>query len=230
MTAQKPACDQVGERIWRVANLVHASNTYICATGEPEDCFLVDPGTDSELIDSTLAELGLKPSHIFCTHGHFDHVGSAAFFQGKYGAACYLHRGDQKTMRGSNFLMMAFRIPFTMTLPRTEGLEGFAGNLGGQTLRAIDAPGHTPGSCVLHYGNALFTGDTLYYRGVGLSKLPGGDSEQLKATLLGLWHSLPADAQVFPGHGECGPLAKVKTDNKSLLQFLGLMEPREGEA
>jgi len=222
MVAQGSNGQEVGEQIWQIVNQIHPSNSYICATGELEDCFLVDPGTDVEAIDVALAGLGLKPSRIFCTHGHFDHVGSALFFQEKYGAACFLHSGDQKTMRGSNFLMMAFKIPFLMKMPKTEVLEGFSAILGGRELRSVDAPGHTPGSCIVQYGNALFTGDTLYTRGVGLSKLPGGNSEQLKATLLGLWNSFPTDALVFPGHGECGALATIKTENTALLDFLGL--------
>jgi hydroxyacylglutathione hydrolase len=223
-------CQAVGDGIWMVANQIHPSNSYLVATGESGGCFLVDPGTDAEAIDAALVELGLKPSWIFCTHGHFDHAGSAAFFQDKYGAACYLHSGDQKTLRGSNFLMMAFKIPFVMKMPKTEPLEGYSGCLGGRELRAVDAPGHTPGSCIVQYGQALFTGDTLYTRGVGLSKLPGGSSTQLKATLLGLWDAFPADAQVFPGHGECGKLATIKIENSPLLEFLGLKaRPGGGE-
>jgi hydroxyacylglutathione hydrolase len=222
MSDQQSNCQLVGEGIWRVANQIHPSNTYLCATGEPGECFLVDPGTDGDAIDAALVDLGMKPKQIFCTHGHFDHIGSAAFFQEKYGSACFLHSGDQKTMRGSNFLMMAFKIPFVMKMPQTTALEGFASACGGRELRSIEAPGHTPGSCIIQYGNALFTGDTLYSLGIGLSKLPGGNSDQLKATLLKLWGAFPEAAQVFPGHGECGALATIKTENKPLLAFLGL--------
>ena len=52
---------------------------------------------------------------VILTHGHFDHAGGAAWFQEKYGAPCYLHGADLKTLRSSNFLIMAFRIPFSMT-------------------------------------------------------------------------------------------------------------------
>jgi glyoxylase-like metal-dependent hydrolase (beta-lactamase superfamily II) len=215
-------CQQVGERIWLVRNHLQRSNSFVCATGEPGACFLVDPGTDGEAIDAALGGLGLTPRQVFCTHGHFDHTASAALFQERYGAACYLHGADQKTLRGSNFLMMAFKIPLVMKLPRTEELAGFAAAVGALRLEAIAAPGHTPGSCVLRYGDALFTGDTLYARGVGLSKLPGGDDARLKATLLALWDAFPAGTQVLPGHGPCGTLAAIKAENQPLRSFLGL--------
>jgi glyoxylase-like metal-dependent hydrolase (beta-lactamase superfamily II) len=228
MTDQDPV-RQVDDRVWRVVNQIHPSNSYICATGEPGACFLVDPGTDAEVIDLALGRLGLEPRHIFCTHGHFDHVGSASFFQEKYGASCHLHGADLKTMRGSNFLLMAFKVPFSMRLPKVDEAEGFTLALGDHDLRVIPAPGHTPGSCLFQYGHALFTGDTLYAHGVGLSRLPGGDPGKLKATLLALWDRLPDEALVFPGHGDCAPFANIRRDNLPLLAFLGLVDVPERE-
>ena len=223
LETQDAVC-QVGERIWRVVNRTFPSNTYICATGEPGVCFLVDPGTDPEAIDKALGVLGLEPRHIFCTHGHFDHAGSAAFFQEKYGANCYLPRGDLKTLRGSNFLLMAFRIPFSMKMPRVEAAEGLAMVLGEEEMRILAAPGHTPGSCLLCYGQVIFTGDTLYSYGVGLSKLPGEDGGMLKATLSALWDKLPTEALVFPGHGDWATFGHIQKNNAPLLDFLGLNE------
>jgi hydroxyacylglutathione hydrolase len=220
---------QVGHGIWRVTNRLFASNSYICATGEPGACFLVDPGTDVEVIEVGLQHLGLQPRHIFCTHGHFDHVGSAAHFQTKYGAPCYLHGLDLKTLRGGNFLMMAFRIPFSLKQPKVEEAEGLSMNIGGRELRFLTAPGHTPGSCLVQFGQALFTGDTLFGYGVGLSKLPEGDPATLKTTLLGFWDSLPGEALVLPGHGDCATFADIQRDNLPLLRFLGLLESSERE-
>lgn len=225
----RDSISQVENGIWRVVNRIFPSNTYICATGEPGVCFLVDPGTDSEAIDAALGELGLQPRQIFCTHGHFDHVGSAAHFQAKYGAPCYLHRDDIRTLRGGNFLMMAFRIPFTLKQPSVKEAEGLTMVLGGQELRAIVSPGHTPGSCIIQYGRALFTGDTLFSYGVGLSKLPEGDPGKLKATILALWDHIPVDALIFPGHGDCGPFATIRRDNRPLLHFLGMIESPDRE-
>ena len=215
---------QVGDRVWRVVNRVFPSNTYICATGDPKGCFLVDPGTDPETIEEALVTLGLKPCHVFCTHGHFDHAGSAAYFQGKYDVNCYLHGADLKTLRGSNFLLMAFKIPFIMKQPRVLEAVEFIKALPEQKICIYPAPGHTPGSCILGYEKTLFTGDTLYSYGVGLSKLPGENADLLKASLLSLWDQLPSEALVLPGHGEGSPFINIKSNNEPLLNFLGLIE------
>jgi hydroxyacylglutathione hydrolase len=220
---------QIGSGIWRVVNGIFPSNTYICATADPGACFLVDPGTDPQAIDAALGVLGLKPRQVFCTHGHFDHAGSAAIFQERYGAPCYLNEADLKTLRGSNFLTMALKIPFSMKLPHVKEMDSLI-VVGGRELRVLPAPGHTPGSCILQYGTTLFTGDTLYSYGVGLSKLPGEDRKLLKTTLLALWDELPGEGFVCPGHGDCAFFADIRKNNLPLLNFLGMIEiPKRGE-
>ena len=185
---------------------------------------LVDPGTDPDGIDEALAGLGLEPRHVFCTHGHFDHAGSAAFFQKRYGASCHLHEADRVTLGQAKFVMMAFKIPFAMEVPQVEWMNGSPIAVGGTKVTVLHAPGHTPGSCLIQYGNGLFTGDTLFSHGVGLSRLPGEDRAGLRATLLGLWDQISEDALVCPGHGECSPFSSIRQTNTRLLRFLGRIE------
>jgi glyoxylase-like metal-dependent hydrolase (beta-lactamase superfamily II) len=66
----------------------------------------------------------------------------------------------------------------------------------------MHTPGHTPGSLCL-YDEAegfLFSGDTLFSRGVGRTDLIGGDGEALARSLDRLL-ALPDRVRVFPGHG-----------------------------
>lgn len=197
------------------------SNAYAVALGGGA-CVLVDPGLDGPGIDADLRAAGLRPTHVVCTHGHFDHVGSASFFQDTYGAPVYLHTKDQKTLDRQNFLLLAFKIPHKIQRPRVTWVDdGAALDLGGATFTFQPAPGHTPGSCVVSVGDAMFTGDTLYARGVGLSKLPGEDPDVLRATIRGLWPDLRAGRLVCPGHGPVADAAALRADNHALLAFLG---------
>lgn len=212
--------------VWRVTSGVFPSNAYFCEADVPGGGVLVDPGLDAPAIDAALTAHGLRPHQVFCTHGHFDHVGGASWFQDRYGCEVFLHEADAATMRRSNFLLMALRIPTTVTLPEVTFLPGDAGvDVGAARLRFRPAPGHTPGSCVLELGSAWFTGDTLYRHGLGLSELPGSDQQRLRATLLELWPELTAERSVFPGHGECGDGAEVRAGNGALADFLGLVAP-----
>ena len=212
-----------GGCVWRVTSGEFPSNAYLCGTGD-ESCILIDGGLDPVAIDAVVKELALTPTAVFCTHGHFDHAGSAAHFQKAYGCHVYLHCADQKLLKASNFMLMAFKLASRIEFP-TEIVAVASGqsvDVAGHALTFHGAPGHTPGSCVIELGNALFTGDTIYTRGVGLSHLPGEEPEILKQSILALWPILTADRVVYPGHGGFANRAEVRASNRALLEFLGL--------
>lgn len=210
-------------RALRVRNAVFGSNTYLCPTQTPGGCVLVDPGLDDTSIDLALAESGLTPAAIVCTHGHFDHVGSASIYQERFGLPVYLPRMDVQTANRSNFLMMAFKLSNRITLPRFELVDdGFALPIGGDLLSYRATPGHTPGSSVVTFRGEAFTGDTLYTDGVGLVSLPGEDEEMLKRSILSLWDALGDEVAIRPGHGGSSPLGELKRNNRALRTFLGL--------
>jgi hydroxyacylglutathione hydrolase len=211
-----------GGLIWTVINGIFPSNCYLHGTGIAGECFIVDPGLDPQPIEATLLRLGMAPRAVLCTHGHFDHAGSAFYFQKKYGCPVYMHSQDVKTLHSSNFLLMAMKIPARITPPIIQGIDLniFQITVGTTNIRFHHSPGHTPGSCILECGNSLFTGDTLYSRGIGLSKLPGQDSVLLRQTLRALFDIFPDNANVRPGHGEGATLGWIKKNNNALIGFL----------
>ena len=210
--------------VWRTTAGEFSSNTYFFnAEGTSGGAVIVDPGLDGLAIEADILSCGLKPTKIFCTHGHFDHTGSAAYFQRKYGTPVHIHLRDKKALASSNFLLMLLKIPRKVESPVvTWVVVGFAHELGAYELRYLSAPGHTPGSCVIEFGDAWFTGDTIYARGVGLSDMPGENTEMLKASILSLWDRLALVKLVCPGHGEAAIGNDIRIGNTSLLSFLGL--------
>ena len=120
---------------------------------------------------------------------------------------------------------MVLKVQQKIDLPEVSYVDNdFSMDIGGSRLTYLPAPGHTPGSVVIDFGNAWFTGDTIYARGVGLSSLPGGDTEVLKQSILGLWDGLTAERLIFPGHGGVATGAAVRTGNHALLKLLGLVK------
>lgn len=211
-----------GGRIRVVTNGVFASNCYLCMIDVPGECFIVDPGLDAAPIEAALAEHHVSPRAVLCTHGHFDHAGTAAHFQKRYGCPVYLHERDLKTLRSSNFLLMAFKIPTRMQMPEVLPVTDSDPQvrIGGETVRYHAVPGHTPGSCAIEYAESLFTGDTLYSRGVGLSKLPGEDAVELRRSILAVWDRFADETIVRPGHGESATFGWIKQNNLALQGFL----------
>jgi hydroxyacylglutathione hydrolase len=212
-----------GGDVWRVTSGEFLSNAYICGVGG-SNCILIDGGLDPLTIDLVMQELALTPIAVFCTHGHFDHAGSAAHFQKEYNCTVYLHGADRKLLKASNFLLMAFKLASRIEQPTeiTTVESGQTFDVAGHELTFHGAPGHTPGSCIIQLGSALFTGDTIYTHGVGLSHLPGEQPETLKQSILSLWPMLTADRIVYPGHGGCASGAVVRETNLALLEFLSL--------
>jgi glyoxylase-like metal-dependent hydrolase (beta-lactamase superfamily II) len=213
-----------GGNIWRVTSGEFSSNAYFCEAQVEGGGILIDAGLDGETIDAELSEHGLRPHAVYCTHGHFDHTGSASHFQKKYGSAVFVPKADAKLMKASNFLLMAMKIQRKVVLPEATLVESdHVADVAGTPLRYLPAPGHTPGSCIIEFGSAWFTGDTLYARGVGLSHLPGEDHAVLKQTILGYWQDLTPERTIYPGHGNAADGLSVRTDNAALLNFLGLV-------
>ncbi len=212
-----------GGRVWRVTSGVFASNAYFCEAPVDGGGILIDAGLDGDTIDAELGEQGLRPHQVYCTHGHFDHTGSASHFQKKYGCEVFVPRADGKLMKASNFMLMVLKIAQKVVLPEATWVDpGASFDVAGTPLRYRAAPGHTPGSCIVEFGSAWFTGDTLYARGVGLSHLPGEDHAVLKQTIMGYWPDLTAERTLYPGHGDAASGLAVRTENKALLNFLGL--------
>ena len=206
-----------------VVNREVKANTYILPTGV-DGCLLIDPGLDRVAIESALERSGLRPRAIFCTHGHFDHVGTAEHFRRRYRVDIHMHPADRRIARSSNFTMMALKMPWRIDTPQATVAisEGTVWSEGGIEVNLVHVPGHTPGSVVLLIDGHAFTGDTLYRQGVWLGSMPESDHDLLRDSLQRLWGMLPADIGVYPGHGRPAVFSEIQETNKPLRELLGL--------
>lgn len=208
----------------RITNREVAANTYICRTTVPPGCILIDPGLDRRAIEAALDEAALTPLAIFCTHGHFDHLGSAEYFRRKYSIDVHLHGADTKVARSSNFLMMALKLPSRIDVPETlvAVADGSIWSSGNDRVEIVHAPGHTPGSSVILFNGQAFSGDTLYRGDVWLGSLPKTNQARLVESVRRLWALLPDDTLIYPGHGGAAAFGVIKRSNAPLRQMLGL--------
>lgn len=212
----------IGSNVWCVTARGFSSNCYIFRLADTSLCTLIDPGMDSEAITAALVDLKLNPVAVFCTHGHFDHIGSAEVFQRLYGCPVYLHNLDLKIMRSANFMLMAFKIEGRIKLPHVTFLEAEMSTIdvNGHEFRFQRLPGHTPGSIVIKSGSFLFTGDTLYAEGFELSKLPGGKLDDLRRSAKQIFAQYSGTDQICPGHGTTASLSWIQNNNLALRRFL----------
>jgi glyoxylase-like metal-dependent hydrolase (beta-lactamase superfamily II) len=198
--------------ITRVVNDEVRANTYVCDTSSDGDALVVDPGLSIGRIEEELERRGMRPRWVLLTHGHFDHMGSAALLQQRHGATVTVHKGDRKIAKAANFLMMAAGFEQRIALPEFTVVDGPESEVDISEERAVflHTPGHTPGSCCIAWRDALFTGDTVYRSKIGNGDLPGEDPEQLRASVDGLEGRVAEDTRILPGHGEPGTWGEVR--------------------
>ena len=167
---------------------------------------VIDPGGDLETIQARLTALDAKVEAIVHTHTHIDHVGATAGVQRASGARACIHEGDRflYDLLPVQAAMLGIEMPETTDM---EGslVDGTSIHAGALEVCILHTPGHTPGSTTfvvkMPDATRVFTGDTLFRRGIGRTDLWGGDGEQILRSLHDKILTLPDDAIVIAGHG-----------------------------
>ena len=193
------------------------TNCYIVSDPETKSCAVIDPGFEPERLISVLEEDGLSAKYVFLTHGHFDHIGGVAELRARTGAKVVIHEADAGCLTDPS--RSHGRV--SAGEPDVVASEGSEFRLDSLTFKWLNTPGHTPGSCVILSGGAMFTGDTLFYEECGRCDLPGGDYGQMLASLRRL-AELEGDFDVYPGHSGASTLSHEREANQYMKEALAL--------
>jgi hydroxyacylglutathione hydrolase len=197
-----------------------AANAYVAACDRTGDAVLVDPGGDVSRVLGMCEPEGFRIRRIFCTHGHPDHVSEAAAAKERTGAPVSLHAADESWLVAFPEIVAMYGLEPAAPPPvdhRHEDGETFL--VGEQPARVIHTPGHSAGSCCLHFPDAgvVFTGDTLFAGSVGRTDLPGGDLDALISSIRDRIFPLGDAVRFQPGHGAAGLVG----DERRLNPFAG---------
>ncbi len=176
-------------------------NTYLIGSRPP---VMIDPG-HAQLyghVENGLAGDGVReaPGLVVLTHCHPDHLEAALLLQ-RAGARLAMHPDEVAYMEGEGRALAA-ALGLSVADVTIDVLLGEGElSVGGESLQVLPTPGHSPGHICLYWPRhkALFSGDLIFAQGVGRVDFPGGDGEELKASIrrmAGLDLEL-----VLPGHG-----------------------------
>lgn len=164
---------------------------------------IIDPAAEPEQYTKLLQEHSASLTAILCTHGHYDHVGSAQELCRSTGAKLYCEAADLHNDQ---------LYPLSQADSGYE--EGAAVTVDELAFMVWHTPGHTPGSVVLQCGGYLFTGDTLFQGSMGRTDLPGGSESEMMDSLRKLAVlPLPRETQILPGHGDFSTLGQELDTN-----------------
>ncbi len=197
-----------------------ACNCTILGDEATREAIVIDPGDDVSRIHKRLTDQGLRLKQILVTHGHIDHVGGALKLKRLTGAPIYLNENDLPQLdimeEQASWLGLG-KAP--ETAPPDEGLaEGQIVGLEHYPAQVLHTPGHTQGSVCLHFAplNLLVAGDTLFAGSIGRTDFPGGDSDQMMASLHTRLLALPDETRVLPGHGPGTTIGEERASNPFL--------------
>jgi glyoxylase-like metal-dependent hydrolase (beta-lactamase superfamily II) len=204
-----------------VASFLHApSNTWSHVVSDPATrvAAIVDPvldfdvsagrigtGSAQALLDHVAAS-GLQVRWLLETHAHADHLSAGHWLKGKLPHAMLAIGAGIREVQAR--FRPLFNADFATDGSQFDRLfddgDGFA--LGDITARVIAVPGHTPDSVAYLFGDALFTGDSLFMPDGGSARcdFPGGDAAALYRSIRRLFDALPDETRVFVCH-DYGP-------------------------
>jgi hydroxyacylglutathione hydrolase len=176
------------------------TNAYLVWDGRSADALVLDPGMDAApALMARIAENGLRLHVIADSHGHIDHVFDNAPLVRASGAPLAIHPDDAYRLDGRN--NYGFEVePSVATQDLRDGEQLRVGDL---VFDVLHTPGHTEGSVCLQEERLglLLSGDVLFAGSYGRTDLPGGNDEQMVASLIRLAREIPGHVRVLPGHG-----------------------------
>ena len=199
-------------------------NCYL-VSDETRETVIIDCGayydTERSAIVNYIRDNALRPCHLLCTHGHFDHVfGDDTIFD-EFGLRPEIHQADRALVEDMDrqfrsMMGIAYRRP-SVAVEHCLA-DGDVVTFGNHKLNVIHTPGHSPGGAVLwcEEEQAAFSGDTLFRMSVGRTDLAGGSWPQLIQSLRHIATTLPDDTTIYPGHGPITVMADEKRYNPYL--------------
>ena len=186
------------------------ANCYIVGDESTREVFIVDPGADYGKIKRVIDANKLKPLAVINTHGHGDHIGADS----EWNLPIWIHRLDADFLQDSSKNLSGAFGFLLKTKAATRLLEDKDNlKIGSHTLEVIHTPGHTPGSICLKGDGVIFTGDTLFYEGIGRTDFAYGSEEDIMHSIKEKLFALDDDYIVYPGHGPSSTIGHEKANN-----------------
>lgn len=195
------------------------ANMYVLRFGN--EAIVIDPCCPWD--ETGFSDVSVKA--VLCTHGHFDHISEAEEILARFSCPLYISEYDRNMLpdpelnHSSSFgLHVSVNAP-SASFPK-ESMS--SADLGLHTenefiLQVVPTPGHTSGSvCFLFvfkddHREVMFTGDTLFRRGIGRTDL-GGSEEEMRRSI-DLLRTMNDDIECYPGHGSKTDLRSEKRLN-----------------
>lgn len=203
---------------------VFGQNAYLLRCAETGAWVAIDPGGEAAAMGEMVEGSGASLEAILLTHAHLDHVEGVAELAERFTAPVHLHPADRPLYdaapRQAAIFGHAIRRP---PPPDAELADGQVLRFGGCALEVRHVPGHSPGHVLLYSeaAGAAFVGDVVFAGSIGRTDLPGGDLQQLMRSIRERVLTLPADTELYSGHGPVTTVARERATNPFIVPHFG---------
>ena len=119
------------------------TNTFLLIS-DAGHAVVIDPAADAQTYDKILKENNAQLTTILCTHGHYDHVGSAEALRTEWNAKLYCEAAD---LAGDRM--------YPLSAADCGYAEGETVSVDELQFTVWHTPGHTPGGVVLLCAESL---------------------------------------------------------------------------
>ena len=196
-------------------------NTYVVYDDTCE-CVIIDCGAyyqeERDALVNFINEQHLKPVHLLCTHGHFDHNFGINTVFDEWGLQPEIAPEDEwliSDIPGQFKAMAGMRLKWTYPEPDHYFAHNEVIHFGQHQFKILRTPGHTPGgvSFWCEEEKVVFTGDTLFRMSIGRTDFERGSYTDIMHSLQRVLATLPADTKVYTGHGPQTTIADEKQYN-----------------
>lgn len=183
----------------------YANNVYLLADSVTRQAVIIDPSFSPQPALNEAAQKGWQINAVWLTHAHFDHIAGVAMVCAAFqpplpvglhpdDLALYQRGGEAKLF---GVAISAGPMP-SLLFQANQTLQ-----IGQETIHLLQTPGHTPGHVVFYSASAgaAVCGDLIFRGSVGRTDTPGGDSDQLLASIRTHIMPLPPTTRLLSGHG-----------------------------
>ena len=202
-------------------------NGFVVGCARTHAAVVIDPGDEVDELLAAVHQRDLDVQHILLTHAHIDHVTGVAAAKSALDAPVYLHKDDLFLYERTVQQAAMFGLKVSQPPPPIDVFyDGSAIRFGDLSVQVHHTPGHCPGGVCLEIAASdpaethLFVGDTLFAGSIGRTDLPGGDFNVLMRSITQVLFPLGDAAVVHPGHGPDTTIARERTTNPFVLEYL----------
>jgi glyoxylase-like metal-dependent hydrolase (beta-lactamase superfamily II) len=198
-------------------------NTYLIYD-ENGDAAVIDAGcyndSEKQQLKQYIDDNNLKLKRVLNTHLHIDHQFGNKFLFETYGLKPEAGKADEFLLENVAGQARMFGLTGGDSAQQLGSYieDNQLISVGNIVLKAIHAPGHSPGSMCLYAANkgVIFAGDVLFRGSIGRTDLPQGDYATLIHAITERLMVLPDETVVYCGHGPTTTIGDEKRHNPYL--------------